>query len=96
MNMLEKLRLEKDSITSILDEYHLVDPKIFGSVARGEETEDSDIDILVTPTEKTTAIGLAGAELFLSELLERRVELVNSRTLLDIFRPHIEKDLTEL
>lgn len=96
MNMLEKLKLKKDSIMDILDEYFLVDPKIFGSVARGEETEDSDVDILVTPTEKTTAIGLAGAEMFLSELLERRVELVNSRTLLEIFKPHIEKDLVDL
>lgn len=65
---------------------------IFGSVARGEQHEDSDIDIYVE---------LESAELFkmvhlkedLQDLLETKVDLVRLRdTMDDYLRKRIEKD----
>ena len=56
---------------------------VFGSYARGEETQDSDIDILVRYKENT-CLGLFGiAELIekLENLLGKRVDLVEEDTL---------------
>ena len=56
---------------------------IFGSYARGEETSESDIDILVRYS-KGTCLGLFGiAELIekLENLLGKRVDLVEEDTL---------------
>ncbi len=56
---------------------------IFGSYARGEETPESDVDILVRYT-KNTCLGLFGiAELIekLENLLGKKVDLVDEDTL---------------
>jgi len=44
---------------------------IFGSYVRGEQREDSDIDIIVEPP-KGIGFGFAGIELELEEALERK------------------------
>lgn len=56
---------------------------IFGSYARGEETSESDVDILVRYT-KNTCLGLFGIlELIekLEHLLEKKVDLVDEDSL---------------
>ena len=50
--------------------------RVFGSVARGEETEDSDLDLLVDVGPGVGLIGLARAQQRLEELLGARVDLV--------------------
>lgn len=47
---------------------------IFGSVARDEQTENSDIDVLVE-LETETFRGFMGLQLFLEELFGRKVDL---------------------
>ena len=48
---------------------------IFGSVARGEETEHSDVDVLVE-LDRETFDSYMGLLFFLEELFERKVDLV--------------------
>ena len=57
---------------------------LFGSFARGEETEDSDVDILVVfdKKAKVSLIGHATMMLDLVDLLNRKVDLVKEGTLL--------------
>jgi predicted nucleotidyltransferase len=50
--------------------------RVFGSVARGEENEESDLDLLVDVTPGVGLIGLARAQHELEELLGTRVDLV--------------------
>lgn len=50
---------------------------IFGSVARGEETRDSDIDFLVEFEKGSSLFDLMHAEDDLVALLERRVDVVS-------------------
>lgn len=73
---------------------------LFGSVARGEEEGDSDIDLLVTlrPSEERPLLGLRWFELEreLSERLGRSVELVTDRSLSRHVRPHVEPDAVVL
>lgn len=68
---------------------------IFGSCSRGEETSDSDIDILVDYDNSNGAVSLfkmGGMLLDLSELVGRRVDLVDNRGLKDFARKSVEND----
>lgn len=58
---------------------------VFGSYARNEETEDSDVDILVVFDRKNHSVGLlehARMMNSLESLLQRRIDLVEDGTLL--------------
>lgn len=66
---------------------------VFGSQARGEATEGSDIDLLVE-LDDSQPVGLRFVEmgLELSELLGRPVDLVSARGLSPRIRPFIEEE----
>ncbi len=55
--------------------------RVFGSVARGEDTESSDIDLLVDLGDDVGIVGLAGLERELKEILGRDVDVVPAATL---------------
>jgi len=57
------------------------DVRVFGSVARGEDTETSDIDLLVDLEEGVGLVDLIGLERELSELLGVGVDVVPADTL---------------
>ncbi|TAM11128.1 MAG: nucleotidyltransferase [Nevskiaceae bacterium] len=46
--LLEELRRKRAEILAIAAQHGARDVRVFGSVARGEERQDSDVDILVT------------------------------------------------
>lgn len=50
--------------------------RVFGSVARGEDTEDSDVDLLVDLAPGTGLLSLAALERDLSQILQARVDVV--------------------
>ncbi len=73
----------------IIREYFKTQPVlkawIFGSYARGEETEDSDVDILLIFDRKNHSIGLLEHVRMINSLetlLQRKVDLVEEGTLL--------------
>lgn len=68
---------------------------IFGSLARGENNADSDLDILLflDKGDKTSLLTLIGAEQSLSDELGMKVDLVTERSLNPLVRPYVEKDL---
>jgi predicted nucleotidyltransferase len=65
---------------------------IFGSVARGDESENSDIDVLVDFTEKADLFDFVGLALFLEEKLQRKVDVVPSDTIKSEIRNAIMKE----
>mgnify|MGYP002621347588 CR=1 FL=1 len=67
---------------------------LFGSFARGEETPDSDIDILVSfvPDAHVSLLDHARMELSLQERAGRAVDLVTDGTLLPFAAPSVEQD----
>jgi len=62
---------------------------LFGSVARGEETPESDIDLLVTLTRPAGYFKLVRVQNRLSEILGRQVDLVPRKAL----RPELEEQV---
>jgi predicted nucleotidyltransferase len=60
---------------------HAGNVRVFGSVARRDDGPASDIDLLVDPDDDATLFDLAQLEIDLEALLERRVDVVSSRSL---------------
>jgi predicted nucleotidyltransferase len=68
---------------------------IFGSVARNEATEKSDIDLLVTFTQKS-AKNYFDLQFYLEDLLEYPIDLVTEQALRQELRPYVEKELIDI
>ncbi len=69
---------------------------IFGSQARGEAAEESDIDILVEFQEDATFFDLVRMGDFLEERLRQKVDIVSRESLREEIRPHVYQDLISL
>ena len=70
-----KLRKQRGKINSLLSEAGASNPRIFGSVARGEDNQSSDIDLLVDFDVKLGLLPIIELNQKLSELLGERVEV---------------------
>lgn len=66
---------------------------IFGSYARGEDREDSDIDILVEFLKGATLLDLAGLGNLLEEKLQCKVDVVSQRAIREELTSYIYKDI---
>lgn len=66
---------------------------LFGSVARDDLREDSDIDVLVEFDGPATFDGYFNLKTYLEKLLGKRVDLVTEKGLRPRARRHVEKDL---
>ena len=84
-------------MTQTIAEYFKTQPVVkawlFGSFARGEETPQSDVDILVT-LDPCIPVGLEFFGMYedLKELLGRNVDLVTDRSLASFARESVERD----
>lgn len=75
------LQQEKQRILAIAQRYHAHNLRVFGSVVRGEECEDSDIDLLVDFYPGATLLDQVGLIEALSNVLGRKVDVVSERAL---------------
>lgn len=69
---------------------------LFGSVARGEERKNSDVDILVEFKGKATFDRYMDTKFFLEDLLGRKVDLVTSKAIKPRMKPYIMQDLVHV
>ncbi len=76
---------------SILEDHHVKALYLFGSVARGEDTPGSDVDILVEfhPDARVGLFGLARLQRELCEILGRSVDLATPDSLHEALRDEI-------
>lgn len=87
------MELDLDSIKSYFATQPIERAWLFGSFARGEAREDSDVDILVNFTDQTK-IGMKFMRIIneLEARLKRQVDLVEEDTLLPWLKPYVEQD----
>lgn len=86
MSLRDHLRQMRNPIAQAAAASGARDVRIFGSVARGEENESSDIDFLVTLDQGRTLLDLARLEERLERLLGRRVDVVTEAGLVEPVR----------
>jgi predicted nucleotidyltransferase len=95
MKSIEEIRtILRSHRRELKERYHVEEIALFGSYARGEQTDESDLDILVT---LSAPLGWEFVDLheYLTELLETKIELL-TRGAVDrkpLLRHFIEKDL---
>ncbi len=66
---------------------------VFGSAARGEETEDSDIDLLVKFSENQSLLSVIKLERELEKILGRKIDLVTEQSISPYLRDIILNEL---
>ena len=96
LSELERVRRSRDEIVEVLAAHGLTNAGVFGSVARGEETSASDIDILVDIAPGTTLLTIIGAQIELENLLGRPVDLVPRDGLKPDVAPAVARDVVSL
>lgn len=79
----------KNRIIPVLRRYGVKRTAVFGSFVRGEEREDSDIDILVEFEGEKSLLDLAGLKIELEEKLGRKVDVLTYNSLHPLLRDRI-------
>jgi uncharacterized protein len=93
---LEELRQHKPEILRITESYGISNVRVFGSVARGEERPESDIDLLVHVPNTISLLRFAGLQNRLSEALETRVDIVPEGGISPYLREQILREAVQL
>ena len=76
----------------LLRDFRVRSLRLFGSVARDEARDDSDVDLIVAFERPPGFKRLMRLRFFLEDLLERRVDLVTEDGLHERLRPWVERD----
>ena len=87
--VLDLLRAHKPLLAERLGVTQLA---LFGSFARDQVTDRSDVDILVQFDGPATAKSYFGLQFYLEDLLSRPVDLVTTKALRNEFRPYVERE----
>ena len=82
----EALHKNRDAIRCVVESHRARNARVFGSVVRGDDTEGSDLDILVDPTPDTTLLDIGAIRHELLQLLGVPVDVLTPRALPAGFR----------
>ena len=97
MCRLDELRKQKETIYSIAEKYKAKKLYVFGSCARKEEKQDSDIDLLADFEDDVTYLDIAGLFIDLSDYFKCKVDVIPMSALSDLkFASEVTKDMVLL
>ena len=83
------LNTHREAIRAIALRHRVTNVRVFGSVVHGDDTEGSDLDLLVEPTKETTMMDIAKIQLELSQLLPVAVNVLTPNGLPTKFRDQV-------
>ncbi|MGD9703408.1 MAG: nucleotidyltransferase family protein [Acidimicrobiia bacterium] len=93
---LDELRSRRSEIIEVARSRGASRVRVFGSVARGEDSEDSDVDFLVDLEPGRNLMDLGGLLMDLRDLLQRDVDVVTEAGLRTRVAEHVLADAVEL
>ena len=82
----------KNKIIPTLERYEVKRAAVFGSFVRGEQTEKSDVDILVEFKGEKSLLDLSGLRIELEETLKRKVDVLTYKSLHPLLKDKILKE----
>jgi len=91
-----RLRRRRQDILDLAERHGVQILGVFGSVARGEDRPDSDVDLLVQFPDQMSLFAVASIQNELEELLGAPVDLIPAAGLKNGVRPAVEADLVVL
>ena len=86
----------REEILAIARRYGAHDVRIFGSVARSETTESSDVALIVRFDPERTLMDHGGLVMDLMELLGVKVDVISEGGMRDRFRKHVMREAVPL
>ncbi|WP_017306621.1 nucleotidyltransferase family protein [Spirulina subsalsa] len=97
MKLKDELQKKREEILAVAQQHGAFNVRIFGSVARGEEQEDSDIDFLIDyDLAKISSWFPVGLIQDLEQLLNRKVDVVITKSLHYFIRDKVIAEAIEL
>ena len=84
--------LRRDEILGVARRYGASDIRLFGSVARGDATDDSDLDLIVRFEPGRSLLDHGGLLMDLQELLGIKVDVIDEDAMRPRFRKHVMKE----
>ena len=92
-SLIERHRAE---ILSLAERHGIENVRVFGSMARDDAHDASDVDLLVTLPKGVSGLELGGLLMDIQDLLQRRVDVVTERGLHPMLRENILKEAQPL
>ena len=91
-----KLLIDQTTLNKVCEENAISYLAVFGSHARGDETKNSDIDLLVDYSTSKSMFDHVRTQRKLKEILGREVDLVTRKSLSPYISDYVNKDLKVL
>ena len=82
----QALESNRVAIRRIVESHRASNARVFGSVRREQDTEQSDLDILIELTPKTSLMDVAAIQIELEDLLGVAVDVLTPKSLPEKFR----------
>lgn len=86
------LLVHRSRIREIALAHRVRDVRVFGSAARGDDEEGSDLDLLVEPTPETTLLDIGAIRFELKQLLGLEIDVLTPDALPDRFRDQVMRE----
>ena len=86
------IETHREAIREIDLRHRVTNVRVFGSALHGDDTPESDLDLLVEPTAETTMMDIARIQLELGRLLQVKVDVLTPRALPDKFREQVVQE----
>ena len=87
-----RVAAHRDAIRELVARHHASYPRVFGSVARGDDEYGSDVDFVVDFTDDASLLDEVGLRLALRDLLQIEVDVVASDGLRGAFRDRVLRE----
>ena len=81
MSVIAQIKSMREQILNIASQYGVNKVKIFGSALRGEETPESDIDLLVDCKDGCSLFDLIGLKQELEQMFGRKIDIVTPNSI---------------
>lgn len=88
----QALEIHRAELRDLVARHGVLRPRVFGSVLSGDDTEDSDLDLLVDPGPDTSLITMAKLQSEAERVLGVRVDVLTPKSLPARFRERVLQD----
>ncbi|MFB3787686.1 MAG: nucleotidyltransferase family protein [bacterium] len=96
MSIHDIIQSQRDEILRVASQHGALNVRVFGSVARGEADENSDVDFLVEMGSNRSFFFPGGLIMDLQDLLQRKVDVITENSLPEKLREKVLKEAIAL
>ncbi|MEN8264397.1 MAG: nucleotidyltransferase family protein [Nitrospirota bacterium] len=96
MSISSIIKNRREEVINIARKYGAKNVRVFGSMARGEESADSDLDIIVEMEHGSSLLDIIAIKQDIEELLGRKVDVVTEASISPYIRDAVLKEAVNL